>query len=133
MLWNEKLRSRVRAVQMDNLRGLLGTRRIDRIPNAWIRELCGVRKSLCERIDEDVLRWFGHVEKMERDRIAKRFYVGKFTGSRSLVRPRKRWIDTVKESLKKRGLDARQARRMVQDRSEWRGFMRGSAWSLAGE
>ena len=28
----------------------------------------------------------------------------------------KKWIDTVKDFLKKRGLDARQARRMVQNR-----------------
>ena len=45
-------------------------------------------------------------------------------GSRSMGRPRKSWIHTVKECLKKRGLDARQARRMVQDRSKWWGFVR---------
>ena len=39
--------------------------------NAWIREICGVRKGLDERIDEGVLRGFGQVERMERDRIAK--------------------------------------------------------------
>ena len=54
MLWREKKRSRVRAVQMDNLRGLLGIRRMDRLPNARIRELRIVRKDLDERIDEGV-------------------------------------------------------------------------------
>ena len=88
---------------MDNLRGLMGIRRMDRIPNARIRELCGVRKGL----DESVLRWFGHVERMERDRIAKSVYVGECAFTRSLGRPRKRWIDTMKECLKKRGLDIR--------------------------
>ena len=44
MLWKEE-RSRIRAVQMDNLRGLLGTRRMDRVPNARIRKLCGVTKA----------------------------------------------------------------------------------------
>ena len=46
------------------------------------------------------------------------------TEERVLVvgRPRKRWIDTVKEYLKKRGLDVRQARRMVKGRSEWWGL-----------
>ena len=39
----------------------------------------------------------------------------------------KRRIDTVKECLKKRGLDVRQARRMVCDRSIWQGFVRGTA------
>ena len=70
---------------------------MDRVPNARIRELCGVKKGLDERIDEGVLRWFGHVERMERDRIAKRVYIGECVGSRSLDRPRKRWIHTVKE------------------------------------
>ena len=33
MLWKEKEKSRIRAIQMDNLRGLLGIRRMNRIPN----------------------------------------------------------------------------------------------------
>ena len=73
-----------------------------------------------ERIDECVLRWFGHMKKMEKDRIPKRVYAG----SRSVGRPRKRWIDIVKECLKKKGLDIRQAKRMVYDRNEWQGFVR---------
>ena len=67
---------------------------------------------------EGVLRWLGHVERMERIRIAKRFYVGECAGSCSVGRPRKRWMDTVNECLRKRGLDIRQARRMAPDRSE---------------
>ena len=39
MLWEEKEGSRIMAVWMDNLRGLLGIRKMDRVPNAWIREL----------------------------------------------------------------------------------------------
>ena len=38
MIWKEKEKSRIRAIQMDNLRGLQGVRRIDKVPNAWIRE-----------------------------------------------------------------------------------------------
>ena len=39
MLWKEKERSRIRSVQMDNFKQLLGIRRMDRVPNTWIREL----------------------------------------------------------------------------------------------
>ena len=39
--------------------------------------------------------------KMERDMIAKRVYVGECAGSCSLGRPRKRWIDAVKECKEK--------------------------------
>ena len=38
MIWLEKERSRIRVVQMDNLRGLLGIRGIDKVSNARIRE-----------------------------------------------------------------------------------------------
>ena len=119
MLWREKERFRMKAVQMDNLRGLLGSRRMDRVPNARVREFCRVRKGLNERIDEGVLWWFSHVERMERDGIAKRVYVGKCAGSHSVGRQWERGIDTMKGCLKKRGLDVRQAGRMIQDRSEW--------------
>ena len=61
-------------------------------------ELCGMRNGLDERIDEGVQRWFCHVERMERDRIAKRVYIGGSEG-----RVRRRWIVTVKTCLKKEG------------------------------
>ena len=65
---------------------------------------------------------------MESYTTAKREYVGVCAGSHSVGRSRKRWIDTMKGRLRKRGLYVRQARRMVQDRSEWWGFLRGNAW-----
>ena len=34
ILWKEKERSRIRVVQVDNLRGLLGIRRMDKVSNA---------------------------------------------------------------------------------------------------
>ena len=36
----------------------------------------GVTKGVYERVDEGVLSLFGHVERMENDRIVKRVYVG---------------------------------------------------------
>ena len=40
----DKERARIRAVLMDNPRGLLGTREMNKAPNARIRQLCGVTK-----------------------------------------------------------------------------------------
>ena len=72
VVWREKERSRIWAVKTDNLRGLLGIKRMDKVLNPRIRELCGVTKG----VDEDVLRWFGHVGRMENNGTAKRVYVG---------------------------------------------------------
>ena len=89
MLWKEKEKSRIRAVQMDSLRGLIGIRRMD-------NPKC-TDKGVDERIDEGVLWWFGNVERRERGMIVKRVYVGEFPGSCSAGRPQKRWLDAVKE------------------------------------
>ena len=60
--------------------------RIRAVLNACIRKLCGVMKGNGQRIDEDVLQWFGLVERMENDKIAKRIYVGECIGSHSVDR-----------------------------------------------
>ena len=41
MIWRKKEKSRIRAVQMDNLRGLLGIRRMDKVLNAQV--ICSAR------------------------------------------------------------------------------------------
>ena len=105
---------------------------MDKVPDARVRQLCGLTKGVDEKIDEIVLRWFGRVERMENNRIAKRVYVDECAGSRSVGRPQKRWINTLKDCLKKRGLDVRQAGKIVHDRSVWRGFVRWNAWDIAG-
>ena len=91
-----KKKPRIQAVQMDNLRGLLGIRRMDRALNAQIMEV--VQSD--ERIDEGIFQWFNHVERVENDGLARRFYVGECAG-----KPWKRWVNTVKDCLRKRGLD----------------------------
>ena len=79
MLWKE--RSRIRIIQIDDLRCLF--RRRDKVPHARIRELCGVTKGLNESNDEGVLWWFGLVERMIKfPRVC--------AGSRSVGRARKR-------------------------------------------
>ena len=89
IIWREKERSRIRVVQMG---------RMDRVPNARIRELCGVAKG----VDESVLRWFGRIQRMENDRIVKKVYVGECVGSRLVGRLQKSLIDSVNDRLKEK-------------------------------
>ena len=46
-------------------------------------------------------------------------------GCRLVARQRKRWIDSVNDCFKKRGLSVGQVRRMVYRRNKWREFVRG--------
>ena len=45
MIWKEKEKSRIRVVKMDNLRGLLGIRRMDKVPKVVVRgdEVCRLK------------------------------------------------------------------------------------------
>ena len=44
---------------MYNLRGLLGIRRMDKVPSAQIRELFGVTKGLMEVFSDGLAMWRG--------------------------------------------------------------------------
>ena len=118
-------RRRVEAVEMNCLRSICGVRRIERVTNVEIRRRCGKNVSVGERIDQGVLRWFGHVERMGEDRLVRRVYDSNVRGARSRGRPRKCWIDGVQETLERKGLGIQEARVCVQDRSEWRSICRG--------
>ena len=58
-----------------------------------------MKKGLDERINEGLLQWYGHVERMEKDRIVRKVHAGECAGSCSVGRLGKRWIDTKKECL----------------------------------
>ena len=84
-----------------------------------------------KRLMKVILRWFSHIGSMENDKIAKRVNVEICVGSPLIGRLRKRWIDSLNDCLKKWGLNVGQPRRMVYDRDEWRGFVRGNFWGIA--
>ena len=80
MVWRKNERSTIKDLEMDILRGLLGIIKIDRRPNIRIT----MTKGMDERINESVLRWFGHIERIGNNMIAKRAYVGKCMGRGSV-------------------------------------------------
>jgi len=49
------------------------------------------------------LRWLGHVERMSEERVVKRLYQNTPEGSRSVGRPRLRWMDDMREDLRRTG------------------------------
>ena len=131
MVWSDEYRSKMQAVQKDNLRGVLGVRRIDKMMNEFIRELCGVEKGVKERIGESILRWFGHLERMDESRLVKRVYMGECVGNKRRSRPRTKWIKSVKLCLEKRNLGLDEARGLVHNRNEWRGIVRGYSFLVS--
>merc|ERR1712002_295278 len=122
---NKKDRKRMEAVEMNCLRNICGRRRIDKVPNVVIRGMCGKNVDVSERMDQGVLRWFGHVERMGNERLVKRVYDSEVRGVRRRGRPRKSWMNGVNETLKRKGLNIQEAKDSVQERNGWGSICRG--------
>ena len=60
------LRTKVNILDMKCFRSLVGVSRMDRVRNEEVRRRAGIEMELASRADQRVLRWCGHVERMER-------------------------------------------------------------------
>ena len=88
-----------------------------------MRRRAGIEKELSSRADQRVLRWFGHVERMDEYRMASRVLMTEVSGARVRGRPRLGWMDGVKVALGNRGMTVEAARQCAKDRKEWRALV----------
>ena len=71
---------------------------MDRVRNEDVRRIAGIESELASRAGQRVLRWFGHVERMDEHRMARK-RKGRVRG-----RPRLGWMDGVKGAFGNRGM-----------------------------
>ena len=77
---------------------------MDRFRNEEVRRRAGIEMELASRADQKVLRWFGHVERIDDYRIARRALMAEVSGGRVRGRPRLGLMDGVKVALGNRGI-----------------------------
>ena len=68
---------------------------VSRVRNEEVRRRAGIEMELASREDQRVLRWFGHVERMDDYRMARRMLMAEVSGGRVRGRPRLGWMDGV--------------------------------------
>ena len=96
---------------------------MDRVRNEEVHRRAGIEMELANRADQRVLRWFGHVERMDDYRMARRVLMAEVSGGRVQSRPRLGWIDGAKVALGNRGMTVKAARQCAKDRKEWRALV----------
>ena len=116
-------RRKLNVLQMKCLRSLVGLWRMERARNEEVRRRAGIERGLASGADQRVLRWFGHVERMDEYRMARRVLMAEVSGGRVRGRPRLGWMDGVKVALGNRGMTVEAARQCAKDRKEWRALV----------
>ena len=70
-------RRKVNVLEMKCFRSLIGVSRMDRVRNEEVRRRAGIERELASRADQRVLRWFGHVERIDEYCIARKVFMAK--------------------------------------------------------
>ena len=114
---------KVNVLEINCLRSLVGVSRMYRVKNAEVRWRAGIERELARRADQRVLRWFGHVERMDEHRMARRALMAEVSGGRVRGRPRLGSMDDVTVALGNRGMTVEAARQSAKDPKEWRALV----------
>ena len=96
---------------------------MDRVRIEEVPRKAGIKRELASIADQRVLRWFGHVERMDEYRMARRMLMAEVSGGRVRGRPRLGWMDDVKVALGSRGMTVEAARQCAKDRKEWKALV----------
>ena len=96
---------------------------MDRVRNEEVRRTTGIERELASRADQRVLRWFGHLERMDENRMARRVLMAEVSGGWVRGRPRLVWMDGVKVTLGNRGMTVEAARQCAKYHKAWRALV----------
>ena len=105
--------------EMKMLRFAMGVTRKDKNGNEYIRSTVKVVR-LGMKIKEGRLSWYGHVMRRDQEYVRRRMMEMELAGKRKRGRPKRRFLDVVKEDMGEVG--AKETN--VQDRKVWRMIIR---------
>ena len=100
--------------ELKMLRFLLGVTRMDKIRNEYIRGTVQVGR-FGEKTREARLKWFGHVRGKDNGYIGGRMLRTELPGKKKRGRPRRRFMDAVREDMAVVGVTE-----MDDDRTKWK-------------
>ena len=106
---------KIEIASMRMLRWMCGVTNLDNIRNERIRGIMKVGE-ITNKIHERRLKWYGHVIRREQHYVGRGAIQMKVQGRRKRGRPKRRWLDKVKDDIKEKGLSVEE----VYDHATWR-------------
>jgi hypothetical protein len=102
--------NKILSTEMVVLRRSARKSRLERIKNEHIKEIMGVKEKpdIIDIIERKKLQWYGHVKRMQEERLPKLIMVWIPEERRKRGRRRKTWMEGVRAAMKTRHLEADQ-------------------------
>ena len=82
---------------------MCGGTKLDKIRNERIRRTTKVVE-ITKKLQERRMKWYGHVIRREEHYVGRMAMVMQVQGRRKRGRPKRRWLDKVKDTIKEKGL-----------------------------
>ena len=110
------VKKKLDVAEMRMLGWMSGVTKLDRIRNERIRRTTKVGE-ISKKVQESRLKWYGHVLLLRREDayVGKRVMAMEVPGKRRRGRPKRRWLDRIRNDLSEREL----SREDTQDRAKW--------------
>ena len=105
--------------EMKMMRFAMGVTKKDKIRNEHIRSTVKVER-LGMKMREGRLRWYGHVMRRDKEYVGRKMMEMELPGKRKRGRPKRRFLDVVKEDMGEVGAKEKD----VEDRKTWRMMIR---------
>jgi hypothetical protein len=84
--WYEQIRY---AQLNEKLGSMTGKALKNGVLNDWVKKECKLKEDVKVKIQKNVMRWFGHVERIDDERLTKSIYKGNVRKKRERGRPKK--------------------------------------------
>lgn len=109
----EEARGRVNAVEMRSVRKISTSWFCDRVRNTVIRERCSSNENVVTKIGKSILRWFGHMWRMNESEVVREIYRASIGGNLRREWPRRPFSNQIKNVLKRLKCVASRTRGLV--------------------
>lgn len=107
----------MKAFEMKCYRRLLGVKLFHHVTNEEISQRVHLEEDVVTTIKRRKVQLFGHVCRMNDDRLLKIIMLGMVDGNNGRGRPRPAWIDDIREWT---GMPLRHMTEIAHDREQWR-------------
>lgn len=118
-----KHESPINAIEMKYLRKIAEVTKFDRIRSEDIRTSLE-QEPITKKIENRQLSWFGHILRMDQNRLTKKVISAKPNYKKRRGRPKKTWIGRINEIGTNRGKTLEEMRRLAVSRQEWKKWLR---------